>query len=107
MAYTETTTTTYGQRVKKSFGGIGSGILLFIVGTILLWWNEGRAVKTTKMLNEAAGVTVEMTDIGTIDPQFDGKLVHATGMTATIDSLIDSDFGVGVTAVKFNRKVEY
>lgn len=51
MAYTETTTTTYGQRVKKSFGGIGSGILLFIVGTILLWWNEGRAVKTTKMLN--------------------------------------------------------
>ena len=30
MAYTETTTTTYGQRVKKSFGGIGSGILLFI-----------------------------------------------------------------------------
>lgn len=28
-------------------------------------------------------------------------------MTATIDSLIDSDFGVGVTAVKFNRKVEY
>ena len=70
MAYTETTTTTYGQRVKKSFGGIGSGILLFIVGTILLWWNEGRAVKTTKMLNEAAGVTVEMTDIGTIDPQF-------------------------------------
>ena len=54
MAYTETTTTTYGQRVKKSFGGIGSGILLFIVGTILLWWNEGRAVKTTKMLNEAA-----------------------------------------------------
>lgn len=107
MAYTETTTTTYGQRVKKSFGGIGSGILLFIVGTILLWWNEGRAVKTTKMLNEAAGVTVEMTDIGAIDPQFDGKLVHATGMTATIDSLIDSDFGVGVTAVKFNRKVEY
>lgn len=62
MAYTETTTTTYGQRVKKSFGGIGSGILLFIVGTILLWWNEGRAVKTTKMLNEAAGVTVEMTE---------------------------------------------
>ena len=64
---------------------------------------EGKEVD----LQEAAGVTVEMTDIGTIDPQFDGKLVHATGMTATIDSLIDSDFGVGVTAVKFNRKVEY
>jgi len=107
MAYTETTKTTYGQRVKKSFGGVGSGFLLLIVGTILLWWNEGRAVKTTKMLNEAAGVTVEMTDIGTVDPQFDGKLVHATGMTATIDSLIDPDFGIGVTGVKLVRKVEY
>lgn len=107
MAYTETTKTTYGQRVKKSFGGIGSGLLLLVVGTILLWWNEGRAVKTTKMLKEAAGVTVEMTDIGTIDPQFDGKLVHATGMTATIDSLIDPDFGIGVTGVKLVRKVEY
>ncbi len=107
MAYTETTKTTYGQRVKKSFGGIGTGFLLLILGTILLWWNEGRAVKTTGMLNEAADVTVEMTDIGTIDPQFDGKLVHATGMTATIDSLIDPDFGVGVTAVKFVRNVEY
>ncbi len=107
MAYTETTKTTYGQRVKKSFGGIGSGLLLLVVGTILLWWNEGRAVKTTKMLKEAAGVTVEMTDIGTVDPQFDGKLVHATGMTATIDSLIDPDFGIGVTGVKLVRKVEY
>ena len=26
MAYTETTTTTYGQRVKKSFGGIGAHV---------------------------------------------------------------------------------
>ncbi len=59
------------------------------------------------MLKEAAGVTVEMTDIGTIDPQFDGKLVHATGMTATLDSLIDPDFGIGVTGVKLVRKVEY
>lgn len=107
MAYTETTTTSYGQRVKRAFGGIGSGFLLIIAGTILLWWNEGRAVKTTKMLNEAAGVTVEMTDINTVDPQFNGKLVHATGMTATTDSLIDPDFGVGVSAVKFIRKVEY
>ena len=107
MAYTETTRTSYGQRVKNSFGGIVSGILLIIIGTVLLWWNEGRAVKTTRMLKEAAGVTVEMQDISKVDPQFEGKLVHATGATATLDSLVDPDFGVGARAVKFNRKVEY
>ena len=74
MAYQETTRTSYGQRVKSSFRGIGSGILLFIIGTCLLWWNEGRAVKTTKMLNEAQGVTVEMPDISKVDSQFEGKL---------------------------------
>ena len=46
MAVTEVTKTSYGQRVGSSFRGIGSGILLLIVGTVLLWWNEGRAVKT-------------------------------------------------------------
>ena len=53
MAYTETTTTGYGTRVGNSFRAIGSGILLFVLGTALLWWNEGRAVKTEKMLDEA------------------------------------------------------
>ena len=107
MAYQETTRTSYGQRVKKSFGGVGTGILLLIVGTCLLWWNEGRAVKTTKMLKEAQGVTVEMPDITKVDPQFEGKLVHATGLPVTTDSLYDAEFGFGATAVQISRKVEY
>ncbi len=107
MAYTVTTKTSYGQRVKNSFGGIGSGILIFVIGTVLLWWNEGRAVKTTKMLNEAQGVTEEMVDINTIDSSLEGKLVHATGMTATLDSLVDTDFGVGLTGIRLSRSVEY
>ena len=56
MAYQEVTRTSYGSRVKSSFGGIFTGFLMFCIGTGLLWWNEGRAVKTTKMLNEAQGV---------------------------------------------------
>ena len=53
MAYQEVTTTGYGTRVGNSFKAIGSGILLFCLGTALLWWNEGRAVKTEKMLDDA------------------------------------------------------
>ena len=37
MAYTETTTTGYGTLVGNSFKAIGSGILVFIIGTVLLW----------------------------------------------------------------------
>ena len=107
MAYQEVKTTSYGARVGNSFRGIGGGIILFIIGTILLWWNEGRAVKTTKMLNEAQGVYVEMEDPSRIDPALDGELVHATAVATTRDSLVDGRFGIGATAISLQRAVEY
>ena len=107
MAYQEVTTTSYGKRVGNSFKGIGGGIIMFIAATVLLWWNEGRAVKTDKMLNEAEGVTEELSTINRIDPDMDGHLVYATGMTTTEDSLSDTKFGVGAKAVRLTRTVEY
>lgn len=107
MAYQERTTVGYGSRVGNSFRGIFGGFIIFIAGTALLWWNEGRVVKTDKMLNEAQGVTIELENIDRINPEMDGKLVHATGFANTQDSLIDPIFGVGVTAVRLVRDVEY
>ena len=52
MAYTEVTRTGYGTRLKNSLGGVLIGILMFIGGTILLWWNEGRAVKTSDIFTK-------------------------------------------------------
>lgn len=60
MAYQEVKTTGYGTRVKNSFGAIIPSFLLFFAATALLWWNEGRAVKTDKMLNETEKVCVDM-----------------------------------------------
>ena len=107
MAYTETTRTSYGKRLGNSLGGIVSGIILFLAGTVLIWWNEGRAVKTTKMLNEAQGQVVEMVDISKMDPAFEGKLIHATGLPATVDSLFDSQYNVGVRGIALHRQVSY
>lgn len=107
MAYTETTTTSYGSRLKNSVGGVFSGILMFIIGTCLLWWNEGRAVKTTRMLEEAQGNYVEMKDITNISPSLNGKLVHATGLATTKDTLTDDVFGIKVGAIALQRSVEY
>ena len=107
MAYQEVTTTGYGTRVGNSFKAIGSGILLFCLGTALLWWNEGRAVKTEKMLDEAGGAYVEMTNPAKKDASLEGELICGTAMATTEDSLIDKDFGVGATAIALKRSVEY
>ncbi len=107
MAYTEKRTISYGSRVKSSFGGIGTGFILLIAATVLLWWNEGRAVKTAKMLNEAEGVAVHMPDVNVYDAEYEGKLIHANGTVITLDSLIDTDFKVGVTGMFMSRDVEY
>ena len=107
MAYTETTYTGYGTRVKNSFKAIGTGFVLFLGGTALLWWNEGRAVKTDDMLNEAEAVTVVMENPNKIDQSLDGELVCATALATTEDSLIDQQFGFGAKAIAIKRTVRY
>ena len=107
MAYTETTTTGYGTRVGRSFKSIGSGFILFCLATALLWWNEGRAVKTEKMLNEAAGAYVEMENPNKKDASLEGELICGTAMATTEDSLTDAEFGIGAKAIALSRRVEY
>ena len=107
MAFTETTTMGYGTRVGNSFKAIGSGILLFVIGTALLWWNEGRAVKTEKMLDEAGSKYVEMENPNKKDASLDGELICGTAMATTEDSLSDAQFGIGAKAIALRRYVEY
>ena len=107
MAYQEQQITGYGTRVGRSFKAIGGGIMLFCIGTALLWWNEGRTVKTAKMLEEAGGAYVEMENPDKKDASLDGELVCGTAMATTEDSLSDSQFGVGAKAIALHRKVEY
>ena len=107
MAYKETTTTGYGTRVGNSFKAIGTGILLFCAGTALLWWNEGRAVKTEDMLNEVGKNYVEMENPNKKDASLEGELICGTAMATTEDSLVDKDFGVGAKAISLKRTTEY
>ena len=107
MAYTETKTTGYGTRVKNSCMGIGVGFALFIGGTVLLWWNEGRAVRTADMLEEAQQACVEMENPSKKDKSLDSELVCGTAMATTEDSLVDKEFGIGANAISLKRSVEY
>ncbi|MDD5815624.1 MAG: TMEM43 family protein [Bacteroidales bacterium] len=108
MAFQETVTTGYGQRLSGGFGGIWQGLLLIIGATVAIWWNEGRAVKTAGAIKDAKGAAVEMTDNSTINPQFEGKLIHTMGMLTCDETIADQQFGVQVQgAIRIARSVEY
>lgn len=107
-SYTEVTNKSWGSRMKNAFGGIGTGILLIIAATYLMYWNEGRSVRTGDAITEAQLAAEELPSISSVDASFNGKLVHAVGGTATTDELTDPMFGIKVNnAVKLRRKVEY
>ena len=107
MAYTEKTTTGYGTRVGNSIKATLMGFVIIIGATILLWWNEGRAVKTADMLEDAQGACVEMPNPDKMDKSLDGELVCGTAMANTEEVLTDTDFGISENAISLSRKVEY
>ena len=107
MAYTETTTTSYGQRLAGSAKGMIGGLLVFIIGTGLLWWNEGRTVRTAKAIGDAASHVESVADVSKVDASLNGKLIHASAFADTKDTLTDDLFGVREQAIKLDRKVEY
>ncbi|HCL79393.1 MAG TPA: primosome assembly protein PriA [Synergistaceae bacterium] len=107
MAYQEVTHTGWFSRIGKSFGGMVTGLVLIVAATGLLYWNEGRTVKTGGAIGEAQMQTVQMGDISKVDPSFNGKVIYATGRADTKDMLQDPVFGVGKVAVKLDRDVEY
>ena len=107
MAYTETTTRSWGSRLGDSIKGIIVGFILFIASFILLFWNEGNSVKVAKALEEGRGITVEVQDISKIDPANEGKLVHMCGDATTQDVLKDAEFGIEHNGMLLRRKVQY
>jgi len=92
-------------RLGRSFAGIVFGILLVIVACVLLFWNEGRAVKTARSLSEGAGI-VKTVAADKPDPANDGKLVHVTGALTASGPVFDAEFGMKSEGVRLVRNVE-
>ena len=104
-SYTEVTSQSWGSRIGGAFKGILLGIILFFVAFPFLFWNEGRAVKTYKTLQEGGKTVIEVA-ADSVDAANEGKLIHVSGLADTEATLVDPDFGVSATALRLNRKVE-
>lgn len=94
------------EKIKNSFGGVIAGIVMIIIGTVLLWWNEGNNVKNIKSTNELEKVAIELKDTK-VDSKNEGKAVLVAGKLEVIDeALKDEDFGVSVKTAKLSRYVD-
>jgi len=104
-SYTEVTNQSWFSRIGGAIKGIIAGFILFLIAFPLLFWNEGRAVKTYKTLKEGGGAVISVTS-DQVDPANEGKLIHLTDQAFTEEILTDPVFGVEENALRLQRKVE-
>ena len=100
------------QPKKLTHGGeninIGSifGTLLVVCGSVLLFWNEGSAIKVSLALEEGLKYITVPDTIEVSKAENENKLVLIGGNLAMKESLRDDAYGVSVNAVKLRKVVE-
>jgi hypothetical protein len=98
------TTQSWGGRLKNAISGVLVGGVLVAGTCILLFWNEGRAVRRSQALAEGAAsvLSVPASNIG-IDNE--GQLVHVQGEARSDATVEDRELGVSVEGLRLVRSV--
>lgn len=102
---TEVTSTSWFARLGQAVVGVLIGFIFIVAAIVVLFWNEGRAIRTAQGLAEGAGI-VRSVPAERVDPANDGRLVHVTGMLSTGGPVSDPDFAIRVKGVRLVRHVE-
>lgn len=82
------------------------GIILFTAGILILYWNEGQAVRKAQSLDEALENVISVPSEEPIDPNNEGRLVHVVGDILAGEPLTEPDYGIQILAVKLKRRVQ-
>ena len=104
-SFTERTHTSWFSRIGKSIVGVLVGLILTVGSSVLLFWNEGRAVQTERSLAEGRSLVIDV-EPARVDPANEGKLVHVNGDVTAVAPLRDAEFGVSATGLRLIRTVE-
>ena len=102
---TEVTGTSWFARLGQAIVGVFIGLIFIVVSIGVLFWNEGRAIRTAQGLAEGAGI-VRSVPAEAVDPANDGRLIHVSGMLSTAGPVSDPDFAMRVRGVRLDRHVE-
>ena len=103
--FTETSNSSWFSRIGGSIKGILVGTIIAVIAFPVLFWNEGRAVKTQKDLSQGKGEFLHV-DAATVDSANEGKLIHLTGEAVTTEELKDEALNIQRSALVMKRKVE-
>lgn len=103
--YTEVTHESWLGRLGKAASGVVVGLVLVALSAGLLFWNEGRSVRRYRTLDAGQRQVISIA-ADTVDPGFEGRLVHLSGEATTTKPLKDADFGLRVDALRLQRVVE-
>ncbi len=103
--FTETTTKSYGSRLKDSIGGVLFGLVLFFGSFFLLFFNEDNSVKVYRAIAEMEKnvITVSADSVNTAN---EGKLVCTNGNAETSDSLKDTLVELSFKGISLTRETE-
>jgi Transmembrane protein 43 len=104
-SFIEKSSTSWFSRIGNALKGIVVGIILIPLSLGVLFWNEGRAVKTAKSLKEGASI-VRSVGAQSVDSANEGKLVHLSAPITVTEYPIDPLLGVSTSGMRLERKVE-
>ena len=102
---TQVTRESWGSRLKDSVTGLVVGGVLVIAAAVMIFLNEGRAVRRARALSEGAKTVVSLPSPAP-DPAREGALVHVSGTATTAELLRDPELGVQENAIRLTRAVE-
>jgi Transmembrane protein 43 len=103
--FTTVSSVSWFSRIGQSLKNIVVGFIFMVISIGGLFWNEGRAVKTARSLDEGAGI-VKSIDPTKIDAALQGKLVHFSGLIKVDTQPTDPDFGISAPGIRLHREVE-
>lgn len=103
--YVEVTRRGWFSRMGGAVMGVLVGLVMVPGSMVLLFWNEGRAVKDMKTLAEGRGQVVSIS-ADAVDPAREGKLVHLGGLATTDETLTDPATGVSAQGIRLGREAE-
>ncbi|MFA5685479.1 MAG: TMEM43 family protein [Lysobacteraceae bacterium] len=91
-------------RPRGSFGAMLTGAALLLATMLTLFWNEGRTLKRSGLLDHGRAQLV-VVGHPQISPGNEGKLVYLHGEVVG-ETLRDPDFGIETNALALRRRVE-